>query len=168
MELTSLASLYTMGGATTILRGFKISVTALDRFIEANGYVRTYGTPPFANEHPDGDISQLLFSKVAAYNPDADKNKFRLFIPTLEGIEDSKTAYVSYAWTVVKAHRELKPDEDLPPEVPKGFEELRQEMLSFEKDVDQVATITDEGKMGLYLVVNDDSIYSGTYGFEGH
>ncbi|KAK4224302.1 hypothetical protein QBC38DRAFT_515353 [Podospora fimiseda] len=67
-----------MVGATTILRGFKTSVTALDRFIiEANGYVPTYGTPPFATKHPDGGISQLLFGKVEAHNPDADKNKFR-------------------------------------------------------------------------------------------
>ncbi|KAK3996580.1 hypothetical protein QBC44DRAFT_317177 [Cladorrhinum sp. PSN332] len=154
--------------ATTILRGFKVSVAALDLFLEANGVNRTYATPPFANEHPDGAVSQLLFQKVAAHNPDADKNGFRVLIPTLEAMADSKTAYVSYVWTVVKAHRELKIEEDLPADIPKGFEELRREILSFGKDVSEGDKITDEGKTGLYLVVNDDTVYSGSYDWEGH
>ncbi|KAK0726647.1 hypothetical protein B0T21DRAFT_371991 [Apiosordaria backusii] len=157
-----------MGGATTILRGFKVSVAALDRFLEANGCNRTYSMPPFASKHPDGAVSQLLFRKIAAYNPDADKNRFRLLIPTQEAMDDSKTAYISYVWTVVKAHRELKVDEDLPAEVPKGFEELREEIMGFGKDVSEDEKISDEGKMGLYLVVNDDTLYSGSYDFEGH
>ncbi|KAK4199945.1 hypothetical protein QBC40DRAFT_280837 [Triangularia verruculosa] len=157
-----------MGGATTILRGFKISVATLDRFLEANGNHRTYSTPPFANEHPDGAVSQLLFKKVSAYNSSADKNGFRLLIPTQEAMERSKTAYISYVWTVVRAHRELNVDEDLPAEVPKGFRELRDEIMGFGKDLSEGEEISGDGKMGLYLVVNDDSLYSGIYAFERH
>ncbi|KAK4193226.1 hypothetical protein QBC35DRAFT_480954 [Podospora australis] len=85
-----------------------------------------------------------------------------------EGMDDSKTAFISYVWTVVQSHRELIVDGDLPSEIPRGFEELRGEILSYAKDLEEKAKITDEGKMGLYLVVNDDSLYSGDWDFEGH
>ncbi|KAK4184077.1 hypothetical protein QBC35DRAFT_67914 [Podospora australis] len=157
--------------ATTILGGFKVSVAAFDRFLGANNLEleRTYGNPPFAHQHPDGPISQLLFRKVSTYNAGADKNGFRVTIPTLSALPSmSKTAYVSYTWTAVRAHRELELEEDLPAEIPKGFEELRQEIPSFEQEIGEDEEITNAGKMGLYLVVNDDALYSGSYPLEGH
>ena len=141
-------------GSTTILRGFKVSVATLDAFLAANGVDETYGTPPFYSRHPDEDpISKLLLSKVSQHDPAADKNRFRVVIPLVEGMGHSKTAFVPYAWAAVRVQREVDLDRDLPAEIPKGFEELRQEILGYGKDVKDKDRIGDEGKLGVYLVV---------------
>jgi hypothetical protein len=64
----------------------------------------------------------------------------------------------------VVAHREVKMDEDLPAEVPKGFEKLRQEILGYGKDIGKGDKIVDEGKLGIYIVVTYD--IRGSYGDE--
>ncbi|KAH6615784.1 hypothetical protein B0J18DRAFT_484457 [Chaetomium sp. MPI-SDFR-AT-0129] len=151
-------------GSTTVIRGFKVSVVTFDAFLDANNVYETYGVPPFCKHHPDKDpISKLLFAKISQYDSNADKNKFRVLIPSIRGAEESNTAYIAYAWAAVRAHRELKMD-DLPDEVPKGFEELRQEILAYGKDVDDEGKIVDEGKLGIYIVVTYD--VRGDYGIE--
>lgn len=61
-------------GSTTIIRGFKVSVAALDAFLAANSVDETYGGPPFYGKHPDEDpISKLPFSKVSQHDPDEGK-----------------------------------------------------------------------------------------------
>jgi hypothetical protein len=151
-------------GSTTIIRGLKVSVATLDTFLAANDVDETYGTPPFYKRHPDEDpISRLLFSKISPHDPDADKNRFRVLIPLVEGMGHAKTAYVAYTWAAVQVHRELKMDEDLPAEVPKGFEELRQEILGYGKDTNDEDRIADEGKMGVYMVATYD--IRGYYGY---
>jgi hypothetical protein len=83
-------------GSTTIIHGFKVSVTALDAFLSANNVDETYGAPPFYEEHPDEDpISKLLFSKVSQHGPDADKNRFRVLIPSIAGMGRAETAYIA-------------------------------------------------------------------------
>lgn len=140
-------------GSTTILRGFKISVAVLDAFLAANGEYETYGTPPFYQHHPDKDrISILLYSKISRTDADADRNNFRVMIPSREGHDCSTVAYVTYAWVTIYAHRELDMDEDLPIAVPAGFEDLRQEVLSFCGSVRDPDRLLDEGRMGLYAV----------------
>ncbi len=152
-------------GSTTIIRGFKVSVATLDAFLAANNVDETYGTPPFYGSHPDkDDISKLLFAKISHHNPNADKNRFRVLIPSVEGMGRAKTAYVAYVWAAVQAHREVRLDEDLPAEVPAGFEELRQEVLGYGRDVEDANKIADEGKMSVYLVVTYD--IRGYYGEE--
>ncbi len=152
-------------GSTTIIRGFKVSVAALDAFLAANNVDETYGTPPFYEEHPDEDpISKLLFSKISQHDPDADKNKFRVLIPSIAGMGRARTAHIAYVWAAVRAHREVKMDEDLPAEIPKGFEELRQEILGHGKEVQDRDRIADEGKLGVYLVVTNE--IRGYYGEE--
>ncbi|VBB80891.1 Putative protein of unknown function [Podospora comata] len=155
-------------GSTTIIRGFRLSVATLDAFLSANNVDETYGTPPFYEHHlEDKDpISKLLFFKISHFDPNADKNKFRVLIPSIEGMGRAKTAYVAYAWAAVRAHREVKMDEDLPEEIPKGFEELRQEILSYsgKGDVEEEDEVQEEGKMGIYLVVTYD--IRGYYGEE--
>ncbi|KAK3896581.1 hypothetical protein C8A05DRAFT_39877 [Staphylotrichum tortipilum] len=152
-------------GSTTLIRGFKVSVATFDAFLRANNVYETYGTPPFYKEHPDKDpISKLLFAKISQHDPDADKNKFRVLIPHIRGFTGSQTAYVAYAWAAVVAHREVKMDEDLPVEVPTGFEELRQDILGYGKDIGEGDKIADEGKLGIYMVVTYD--IRGSYGDE--
>jgi hypothetical protein len=147
-------------GSTTILRGFKVSVAVLDAFLAANGIDETYGIPPFYKNHPDKDpISALLFTKITKAGGTANKNKFRIMIPSREGHDRSTVAYVTYSWVTIYAHRELRLDEDLPMEVPTGFEELRREILSFGGGIADSNKIADEGRIGLFVVY--------TQGFRG-
>lgn len=140
-------------GSTTLLRGFKVSISTLDAFLYANGVYETYGTPPFYKDHPDKDeISKLFYARITQAGGTADKNRFRVMIPLMEGHDRSTVAYVTYAWLTVYAHREVLLDEDLPSPVPDGFEELRQEILSFGEKLENDDKIADEGKMGLFLV----------------
>ncbi|KAK3935030.1 hypothetical protein QBC46DRAFT_398448 [Diplogelasinospora grovesii] len=159
-------------GSTTILRGFKVSVAVLDAFLTANGLDESRGTPPFYHEHPDKDpISALLYKKIVSNAAGAaaaaggsttssiDKNKFRVMMPSREGLP-SFVAYVTYAWFTVYAHRELRMDEDLPAEIPAGFEELRKEILSFadpSRGIPETEKIgEEEGHMGLFVVYTHD------------
>lgn len=140
-------------GSTTLLRGFKVSINTLDAFLDANGVYETYGTSPFYKDHPDKDeISKLFYAKITQAGGTEDKNRFRVMIPLMEGHGKSTVAYVTYAWLTVYAHREVLLDEDLPTVVPEGFEELRQEILSFGEKLEDRDKIADEGKMGLFLV----------------
>ncbi|KAH6880532.1 hypothetical protein B0T10DRAFT_551731 [Thelonectria olida] len=142
-------------GSTTILRGFKVSVAALDAFLDANGADGTYGAPPFYEDHPDKDeLSKLLYRKIIEAGGTAIKDNFRVMIPSREGHNLSTIAYVTYTWVTIYAQREIQLTEDLPEEVPKGFEELRTEILSYNDSVSIAPQekIKDDGKMGLYVV----------------
>ncbi|KAJ4397049.1 hypothetical protein N0V93_001273 [Gnomoniopsis smithogilvyi] len=143
-------------GSTTLLRGFKVSISVLDAFLAANCVPETFGTPPFHRDHPDNDsISKLLFSKITEYGPAAVKNQFRVVIPSRAPYNASRIAYVTHAWATVYAHREVDLENDLPAAVPEGFEDLRQEILSHGDGVNGVKDtekIPDEGKMGVYMV----------------
>ncbi|KEY72362.1 hypothetical protein S7711_10405 [Stachybotrys chartarum IBT 7711] len=144
-------------GSTTILRGFKVSVAILDAFLAANGVDETNGTPPFYEDHPDKDpISILLYTKITMAGGTANKDKFRVMIPSREGHNKSNVAYVTYAWVTVYAHRELRLDNDLPMEIPTGFEELRKEILSFGDGIDDGNKVANEGWMGLFIVYTHD------------
>ena len=142
-------------GSTTILCGFRVSVIALDNFLRANGVYETYGKPPFLKEHPDKDpISILLYNKLVGFAGDAsmiDKNDYRVAIPHVQGYQTSRVAYVTYAWQVVWAHREIDL-EKLPAEPPEAFEQLRNEIMSFGEGLDDEERIPDDGKLGLYAV----------------
>jgi len=141
-------------GSTTILRGFKVSVAVLDAFLAANGVDETNGTPPFYKHHPDEDpISVLLYTKITKAGGTADKNKFRVMIPSREGYNPSNVAYVTYSWATVYAHCELRLVQDLPVEVPTGFKELRMEILSFGDGIADSDKVADEGRMGLFAVI---------------
>ncbi|KAI5460400.1 hypothetical protein BGZ63DRAFT_424908 [Mariannaea sp. PMI_226] len=149
---------------TTILRGFKVSVATLDAFIEANGLVETNGAPPFFHKHPDNDpISALLYSKIAKAGGTADKNNFRVLMPVKRGFGSNRVAYVTYTWLPIYAHLELDLVQQLPIEIPNGFEDLREEILSFAQEEPlEYNKIPNDGKMGVYAVVTGDGygIYS--------
>lgn len=143
-------------GSTTLLRGFKVSITLLDAFLAANCVPETFGTPPFCRDHPHHDsISKLLYSRFRALggSRDADPARFRLVIPSRAPYNASRVAYVTYVWVTVYAHREVDLDGDLRAEPPEGFEELRQEILSAGDGmlIDSRDKIADEGKMGVYM-----------------
>lgn len=144
-------------GSTTLLRGFKVSISVLDAFLAANCVPETFGTPPFHRDHPDNDsISKLLYSRITEITgTSADQNLFRVVIPSRAPYNASRVAYVTYAWATVYAHREVDLENDLPAAVPEGFEDLRQEILSHGDGVNGLKDsdkIPDEGKMGVYMV----------------
>jgi hypothetical protein len=130
----------------------------LDAFLVANNVDETFGTPPFYKDHPDHDpISELLLAKIARFDEKADKTNFRVIMPSVEGDDIATTAYVTYAWVSVEVHREVKLEHNhLPAEPPKGFEELRSEILAFGDKVAAEERIVDDGKMGVYLVFTYD------------
>ncbi|KAH6850865.1 hypothetical protein B0I37DRAFT_353297 [Chaetomium sp. MPI-CAGE-AT-0009] len=69
-------------GLTTILRGFRVPIALLDRFLEANGQHATYGHPPLSTEGELDTESTFLLTKLAGAGRDT---KARLFIPQREG-----------------------------------------------------------------------------------
>lgn len=138
---------------TAVLRGFKVPVAALDRFLRANGVLETDGYAPFYHHGLD-DASKLLRAKIGGSD-----SKIRLFIPFRMGNYQSTFAYVAYAWVFVYAQRKLDLPEELPDKAPEGFAELRNEIMGFavggvegeppqsphDQDVtDMFVTITDE------------------------
>lgn len=143
-------------GSTTLLRGFKISVTLLDAFLAANRVPETFGTPPYCRDHPHHDsTSKLLYSRFLALggSRDVDPVRFRLVIPSRAPYNASRVAYVTYSWVTVFAHREVDLETDLSGDPPEAFEELRQEILSAADGmmIDSSDKIADEGKMGVYM-----------------
>lgn len=145
-------------GSTTLLRGFKVSISILDAFLAANRVPETFGTPPFYRDHPDNDsISKLLYSRITEAEAEGttDKDRFRVVIPSRAPYNASRVAYVTYAWATVYAHMEVDLENDLPAVLPEGFEDLRQEILSHGDGVGGVQDsdkIPDEGKLGVYMV----------------
>jgi hypothetical protein len=151
-------------GLTTVLRGFKIPVAILDRFLEANRVEPTGGYPPYYNRSELDAGSIFLRAKVDAT---AGHTRTRIFMPQREGQSHATYAYVAYAWVMVDAQYKLDLLEDLPDRAPPGFAELRNELLGYadggEEETFQVKRL-DEGPgdptAALFVVVNDERYYS--------
>ncbi|KAK4151837.1 hypothetical protein C8A00DRAFT_16798 [Chaetomidium leptoderma] len=157
-------------GLTTILRGFKIPVTLLDRFLETNGIKPTFGYPPIydclplpGSDHPPLDPeSAFLRNRLGG------DTKTRIFVPNRQGVARSTHAYVAYAYVMVLGQRQIKFAAELPDRPPAEFGELRNEILGFAKEEEQgllkVAGMQpdEEGEDPaslLFVVVTDDREY---------
>ncbi|KAK4245708.1 hypothetical protein C7999DRAFT_33923 [Corynascus novoguineensis] len=116
-------------GLTVILRGFKVPIAVLDRFLASNGVEETNGTPP------------------------------RLFYLPGECTTDharSTYGYVAYAYIMVYSQRMIDHPRDLPEQAPPSFAELRREILGF---LQVRGVQGAEGKVGanlLFIVVTDE------------
>ncbi len=147
-------------GLVTALRGFKIPLAILDRFLEANGVEPTYGNPPFYDRSEPEPGSKSLRNKLHAT---AGENKTQIFIPELRGEQESTYAYVAYAWVMIYAQRQLEPADELPDQAPPGFAELRAEVLGHANWKDDVETLQvkrlEEGggdpAAGMFVIVAD-------------
>ena len=84
---------------TTVVRGFRVPMATLDRFLEANGTNGIYGYAPLYHSELDS-ASELFRSKVSS-NSNSDDNKTRLFVPYRMGQGRSSFAYVAYDWLFV-------------------------------------------------------------------
>jgi hypothetical protein len=166
-------------GLITLLRGFKVPIVVLDRFLEAQGVEPTWGgIPPQLFERsrdttflPEVDPQSAFFrAKLAASasaaapsdnNPDPGPapslDQVRLFIPRCRGHGDSAYGYVAYAFVMVYAQRHVDLAAELPEQAPPGFAELRREVLAFateeEQPLLQVAGMQDAGGESAFFTV---------------
>lgn len=157
-------------GLTTILRGFKIPIPVLDRFLEANGIDATFGFPPIYNRLPLPGSDRPTLEPQSAFlrTKLAGDTNTRIFIPNRQGLTRSTHAYVAYAYIMVLGQRQIDLVAELPDRPPPGFVELRSEMLRFAKDEDgallKVAGMQPSGDgvepaSQLFVVVTDEREY---------
>ncbi|KAL2015090.1 hypothetical protein VTK56DRAFT_6322 [Thermocarpiscus australiensis] len=144
---------------TAVLRGFKVPVAVLDRFLQANGLMETAGYPPFYGPDLD-DASKLLRAKI-----DNSNNKTRLFIPYRMNRKQSTFAYVAYTWVFVYAQRKLHVAEELPDRAPEGFAELRNEIMGFAAEGGEGEQPQDEDLTGMFVVITDEQPFYFTEPF---
>lgn len=141
------------GPVIAIIRGLKVRVPVLDRFLAANDVDETYGNAPFYDQDPDPQ-SQLLRSKVGGSD-----TRTRIFMPAKEDHNESNFAYVAYAWEMVYAQKEISLDQQLPSDPPAGWLTLKDEILSFSTSHDTAWDAAGHGKVGLFIVVSDERTY---------
>lgn len=143
-------------GFTVILRGFKVPITLLDRFLKADGHGH------FAESDTE---TMFMLSKLTG--PGCDGTSARLFIPQKERHTRADHAYLAYACVMVHAQRKLDLAKQLPDTAPPGFAERRREILGFAKPGEEallrVEGVQDvEGEdlaAALYVVVVDNAVF---------
>lgn len=155
-------------GLTVILRGFKVPIAVLDRFLASNGVDETEGRPPRLFYLP-GECPTVLNPESACLRaklvPAGDTDsQARLFIPQRQGHADSTYGYVAYAYTMVYSQRMIDLVRELPDQTPPGFAELRREILGFAEEGEE-ALLQAAGMQGgegeggtssLFIVVTDE------------
>lgn len=154
-SLTSIhpALRYKQWGLTTILRGFRVPVAALDRFLQANGLMPTFGDPPSSLDSQTDPASMLLRTKLGDDHGDS---KTRLFIPFKKGRKRSDVAYIAYDWVMVFAQRQVNLGEELLDRPPPRFAELRDDMLQF---ADREGQQKVEDLSALFVVITDEECF---------
>ncbi|KAH8783211.1 hypothetical protein F5883DRAFT_404722 [Diaporthe sp. PMI_573] len=141
------------GPVVAIIRGLKVRIRVLDRFLYSNGCHDTEGIPPFYEENPD-EFSTLLRSKLSRNNTST-----RLFVPTRMSHNRSNFGYIAWAYEMVYAQREVLLEESLPLQPPEGWESLKNETISFSASEDEIWEASGHGKTGVFVVVCDDKGY---------
>ncbi|KAG6361193.1 hypothetical protein INS49_009417 [Diaporthe citri] len=149
-----------MPGTNTVtaLRGFRVRLTSLDKFLVARGEVHgaENGFVPIYDfdkpECPDGS-SALIHAKGGGGSGTL------YVVPSAEGHGNTPYVYLAYQYRHVYSQFRITPQD--PPEepVPAGFEQLRQEILGFRiGPEDGAAQEVDEedGAMGLYILYTEE------------
>lgn len=140
------------GPTIAIVRGLKVRVPVLDRFLNANGVDETYGIAPFYDVDPDKQ-SRLLRSKVGGGD-----ERTRIFIPSKFSHNESNFAYVAWAWEMVYAQKEIVLKQQLPTP-PAGWAAIKDEIMSFSCDADAGWNAKGHGRTGIFIVVSDERPY---------
>lgn len=144
----------------TALRGFKVRPSTLDLYVNMNGEKKgtSFGRYPPQYQFDDRGgasdaASNTLRERAAALGGDSqDSSGILVVLPFFLPHDESPWAYVAYSYTFVYSQLHITTD-SLPERVPRGFEELRQEML---EDCTSGSNLGDEGLMGFYIVRTDD------------
>ena len=137
-------------GLITLLRGFKVPIAVLDRFLVAYGVEGTYGIAPHLEPGPLAPPldpqSAFLRARLAAagtastsYPPSPALDGVRLFIPNRRGQADSTYAYVSHAFVMVFSQRHVQLAAELPERAPPGFAALRRDVLACASEAEDAA-----------------------------
>lgn len=144
----------TMSSLITALRGFKVHPYTLDLYLAGHGdYMGTdIGRHPPQYMHDDSGAtldkaSEILRARAAALGGDADSSRILVVLPYVEPHEQSPWVYVAYSYVFVYSQLLITTD-SLPDKVPRGFEELRQDIL---EECASPLDPKDEGQMGFYI-----------------
>lgn len=147
-----------MSSLITALRGFKVHSYTLDLYLSGHGDYQ--GTnigrdPPYYRYDNSGaasdKASELLRARAAALGGDGDTSRILIVLPYVEPHERSPWVYVAYSYVFVYSQLLITAD-SLPDKVPRGFEELRQDIL---EESGSLLDSGDEGQMGFYIVRTD-------------
>ncbi|KAK3293054.1 uncharacterized protein B0H64DRAFT_403391 [Chaetomium fimeti] len=150
-------------GLTTILRGFKVPISVLDRFFESNGVMQTWGYPPRYDRLPLPGSDRPTLDPQSAFL----RTKLGVTRRGREGMSQSTHAYVAYAYLMVFAQRQIDVAAELPDTAPPGFARLRSEILEFATEGEEglLHTAGMQGGEGqdpsssLFIVVTDEREY---------
>ncbi|KAK3896431.1 hypothetical protein C8A05DRAFT_20592 [Staphylotrichum tortipilum] len=154
-------------GLTTLLRGFKIPVAFLDRYLENNHITPTFGHSPIYNPplwpgestpRIDG-ASAFLRTRLGPGGADT-----LVFVPQRQGVGKATHAYVAFTYVMVYGQRRLKVPGDLPDTPPTGWKELREEMVELVREgeqglLDAPGMVGEEGEdpvSMVFVVVTDE------------
>lgn len=136
------------------LRGFKVRPQTLDRFLAMHGDVHgteNGTTQPFYkydNTRVASEImTDILRARATAVHKSSDVGGILVGVPCIYPHDRSPWAYVAYSHTFVYSQRLITTDE-FGKQAPRGFEELRQEILECSSSPDE----SDEGLMGFYII----------------
>lgn len=140
------------------LRGFKVRPQTLDEFLASHG--EPHGTengtdPPYYQYDTTGaasdDFSNILRARATSIDSNNDSSGILVVVPSGYPHNRSPWVYVAYSYTFIYSQR-LNPANDLKDEVPRGFEQLREEILGFSSRMDDA----NEGLIGFYIVLIAD------------
>lgn len=152
-------SISIMPGSNTVtaLRGFRVRLSTLDKFLVANGKVHGAENgfaPLYHFEKPEGpdEISALLRAKAGG------GSGILYVVPAAEGHDITPYVYVAYQYRHVYSQLRITPQD--PPEqpIPAEFEQLRQEILGYKASAGDGASQgadEEDGAMGLYIVYTE-------------
>lgn len=141
------------GPVVVIIRGLKVDIRVLDRFLYNNGCHRTHSCPPFYDKDPD-EFSPLLRSRLGGNNA-----RTRLFIAARTDHNRSSFVYITWAYEMVYAQKEVRPQEDLPADPPEKWDALKNENISFTGSKDAISEGSGHGKTGIFVIVCETRSY---------
>lgn len=144
----------------TALRGFKVRPSTLDMYLCVHGEEQgtDLGTIPPQYQFDDtgaasNKASNILRQRAATLGGDSQGSSGILVVlPFFRPHDESPWAYVAYSHAFVYSQLHITAD-SLPERVPRGFEELRQEMWNVWSSG---SNVRDEFLMGFYIVRTDD------------
>lgn len=142
----------------TAHRGFKIHTSTLDKFLIAHGKPKgtdSGAVPPNYTYDDNGnasdEISEILCGQMQAITGKCSSlTTVLLLMPSVEGHSRSSWAYVAYSYAHIYAQRHITPQDPLD-QMPQGFEELRQDVLSYSSNSKEDG----EGLMGLFVIITE-------------
>lgn len=142
------------GPLVAIIRGLKVHIQVLDRFLYNNGCHNTKGYPPFYKEDLD-EFSTLIRSRLSG-----NSTRTRLFVPARTGHNQSKFGYIAWAYEMAYAQKEVRVKEDLPADPPEGWDALKNEILSFSTSEDVISEKPGHGKTGVFVIICEERSYT--------